>query len=127
MALLEQTAISQRIAPDLALIELLNAGWKSERAGLITREQMEAMATLTPQLLGEVVPCDRPLLQGALTWCTRLDHPAYDCLYLALAEQRQATLVTADQRLLRTLAQRQPGAQMAIDLADWSGPGPCSP
>lgn len=30
----------------------------------------------------------------------RLDQPVYDCLYLAFAEARQATLVTADRHLL---------------------------
>ena len=82
---------------------------------------MQAMATLTHQLLGEVVPTDRHLLQGALTWCTQLDHPAYDCRYLALAEQRNATLVTADQRLLNALSQRHPGRTIAMNLADWPG------
>lgn len=79
LPLLEQTERCQRITPDLALIELLNAGWKTLRAGAISSDPMEAMATLTPQLLGEVVPTDRQLLQGALSWCTRLDHPAYNC------------------------------------------------
>ena len=33
-----------------------------------------------------------------------LNHPAYDCFYLALAEQRRTTLITADRRLLDRLA-----------------------
>lgn len=119
VTLLEQSEIWQRIAPDLVLIELLNAGWKTRRAGGITDAQLQAMATLAPELLGEVVPTDHRLLQGALAWCSRLDHPAYDCLYLALAEQRQATLITADQRLLRNLELKQPGTGLAMDLARW--------
>ncbi len=47
VSLLEQTETVQRIAPDLALIELLNAGWKTLRAGAITIDQMQAMATLS--------------------------------------------------------------------------------
>jgi predicted nucleic acid-binding protein len=118
--LLEQTQPFQRMAPDLLLIELLNAGWKSHRAGSITSSQLEAMASLTPQLLGTVVKTDRTLLQTALAWCTRLDHPAYDCLYLALAEQRNGTLVTADQRLLKALSRAESGSSIALDLAVWS-------
>jgi len=32
-----------------------------------------------------------------------LDHPVYDCVYLALAEVEDARLVTADRRLLARL------------------------
>jgi len=106
--LLEQTQIVQRIAPDLMLIELLNAGWKTQRSGAITSEQLQAMTSLTPQLLGTVVPTDRSLLQGALAWCKRLDHPAYDCLYLALARREAAALLTADQRLQQLAARVLP-------------------
>jgi predicted nucleic acid-binding protein len=33
-----------------------------------------------------------------------LDHPVYDCFYLALAEIEQNAMVTADQRLLTRLS-----------------------
>jgi len=120
--LLERTQSSQRIAPDLLLIELLNAGWTTHRAGAITGEQLQAMSSLTPQLLGAVVPTDRALLQTALAWCKRLDHPAYDCLYLALAEQRHGKLVTADQRLLKALSRGESSGSeaIAVDLAIWA-------
>jgi len=78
------------------------------------------MAKLTPDLLGEVVSSTRALLQTALRWWERLDHPAYDCLYLALAEQRQATLITADQRLLKVIAAVDGARHLAIGLQTWS-------
>ncbi|MCP9776090.1 type II toxin-antitoxin system VapC family toxin [Cyanobium sp. WAJ14-Wanaka] len=121
LAVLEHTTLEQRIAPDLVLIELLNAGWKSNRAGAITSQQFEAMATLTPQLLGEITP-SASLMTMALRWCRELDHPAYDCLYLALAEQRQATLITADQRLLKRLQIAGASPALAVDLNQWQAP-----
>ena len=121
LALLEATTVEQRLAPDLVLIELLNAGWKSHRAGVITTEQFEAMATHTPQLLGAIVPSGE-LLEAAWRWCTILDHPAYDCLYLALAERRQAPLITADQRLLQRLNKLGAPSDLAIDLNAWALP-----
>jgi predicted nucleic acid-binding protein len=121
LAVLEATTLEQRLAPDLVLIELLNAGWKSERAGLITGVQCEAMASLTPQLLGEIVPSIE-LLEAAWRWCRRLDHPAYDCLYLALAERRHAPLITADQKLLQRLSRAGAPADLAIYLHAWAPP-----
>jgi predicted nucleic acid-binding protein len=44
-----------------------------------------------------------------------LDHPVCDCFYLALAEQRQATVITADGRLLHRLQGTQ-WASLAISL-----------
>lgn len=69
-----------------------------------------------------LTPTDRALLQSGLAWCKRLDHPAYDCLDLALAQQRNGTLVTADQRLLQALSQAESGTSIAVDLAVWSLP-----
>ena len=40
---------------------------------------------------------------GTAAGSAALDHPVYDCLYLALAEAEDARLVTADQRLLTRL------------------------
>ena len=41
----------------------------------------------------------RPLLQPALRLAVALNHPAYDCMYLALAELIDGELVTADRAL----------------------------
>lgn len=40
--LLEASPPLWLIAPDLVLVELLNAGWRSQRAGAITTEQLKA-------------------------------------------------------------------------------------
>ena len=39
------------------------------------------------------------------------------CLYVALAEQERATLITADQQLLRKLQQPRAGLPVVMDLA----------
>lgn len=81
--LLEASPPLRLIAADLVLIDLLNAGWRSQRAGAITREQLEGIAAA-----------------GAThRWCRLLDHPDYDCLYLALAlEARHPGQAAAQQR-----------------------------
>jgi len=116
VALLDVAPPVPLLAPDLVLVELLNAGWKAQRIGAITQAQFEAMAELAPSLFSELVPA-ASLLDGARRWCQYLDHPAYDCLYLALAEQRSATLVTQDHRLLRKLQGTPEAAALAMPLA----------
>lgn len=115
VALLDAQPAVQLIAPDLVLVELLNAGWKAQRQGAISEAQFLAIGELAPNLFSELVP-SAALLAGALRWCKALDHPAYDCLYLALAELRSAVLLTQDQRLLRKVQQvpQAAGLVMAI-------------
>ena len=48
MRLLNQAPQAQLLAPDLVLVELLNAGWKARRAGAITEEQWQGMGELAP-------------------------------------------------------------------------------
>lgn len=59
------------------------------------------------------------LLPAARRWSQRLDHPADDCLYLALAEARNTRLITRDQRLLRRLGKDPQAAGLAVALEAW--------
>jgi predicted nucleic acid-binding protein len=91
------------VAPDLVMVEIANGLWKAVRfAGLAPETAAEAMAqagTGFHELIESLALADR-----ALAIALELQHPAYDCFYLALAEQRNAPLVTADDRLLRVCA-----------------------
>ncbi len=51
----------------------------------------------------EVAETGLAIQAQALRLGGRLDHPSYDCLYLALALDRGAALATADRRFLRVL------------------------
>jgi len=55
-------------------------------------------------LVDRVEP-DRQLQAEALALACHLNHPVYDCLYLALARREAATLISTDRRL-RNLAER---------------------
>lgn len=70
--------------------------------------QQASLAGLDPQLLladardlVDQIDPDRHLQVEALALACHLDHPVYDCLYLALARREAAVLLTADQRLQR--------------------------
>ena len=59
------------------------------------------------------------LADTALTLARKIEHSAYDCFYLALAESRSAQLVTADARLINRLARTKYKSHV-IHLADWT-------
>ncbi len=93
----------QLIAPDLLAAECANALWKMARRTEITAEVAVLAARTLERSNIELYPMRR-LLAPATQLATRLDHPAYDCIYLALAQIEECALVTADERLVRKLA-----------------------
>jgi predicted nucleic acid-binding protein len=99
-ALLEERDLL--IAPDLIVAEVCNAAWKAVRAGAMLPEQHDDAAARLGAVFDELAPL-APLARQAAELSRALDHPAYDCFYLALAEQRGTHLVTADGRLLRRI------------------------
>jgi predicted nucleic acid-binding protein len=86
-------------APDLLVAEVCNAAWRFTRLGRISRAQLDAIASTLPRLFDPLVSAAE-LAPRAVSIAGQLDHPLYDCLYLALAELEAAVLVTADMRLL---------------------------
>jgi predicted nucleic acid-binding protein len=85
------------LAPDLLWVECGSVLWTKVRRGVLPA----ADAALAGRVLRgadiETV-AGRLLLDDALSLALRLDHPVYDCLYLALAIQRERPFVTADRR-----------------------------
>ncbi|UEM04761.1 type II toxin-antitoxin system VapC family toxin [Skermanella rosea] len=88
-----------RLAPDLVIPEVLNAAWKAFSRGFMVREQYDAIPRLLPDLFQDIVPTKR-LASRAATLAREMGHPAYDCFYLALAEEQNLPLITADRRLV---------------------------
>lgn len=85
------------IAPELLLAEVANIAWKVERRGEIRADQSASMLAHLPDCFAEIVPM-RHLMGPAQRLAIGLRHPVYDCLYLALAMDRNTTVVTADER-----------------------------
>ena len=109
---------STLIAPDILVAEVSNTLWRSVRIGRIPLKQA-VQGTVAVSTLFEVLVGSAALAPRALAIARALDHPVYDCLYLTLAEARQARLVTADMRFLTKL-NRTAWEQSALPLAQYS-------
>jgi predicted nucleic acid-binding protein len=87
------------LAPTLIVAEIGNAVWKRARRGELTFSDAIAAVGIVRSLMTELVPLQE-LDQRAMEVALRLDHPIYDCFYLALAERERAAIVSADTKLL---------------------------
>lgn len=94
------------LAPELLVAECANILWKKARRNELSREEALLAARLLQTAAIELVPT-RFLLAAATRIAIELDHPAYDCLYLALAIENDCRFVTADERFLRKLGGRR--------------------
>jgi predicted nucleic acid-binding protein len=84
-------------APDLLIPETLNGFWKLSRAGHGVPPR-SAVLELLDRI--RIVP-SRTCAARAAELAEELDHPVYDCLYLAVAESEGDVLVTADAAFVR--------------------------
>lgn len=95
------------LAPELMLTEVANALWRLQRSGQLDPETVHDLLRQAELLVDRVEP-DRHLHGEALALACHLDHPVYDCLYLALARREAANLLSTDRRLLEMATQVLP-------------------
>jgi predicted nucleic acid-binding protein len=91
------------VAPDLVVAEVCNAAWRLVRADEISHEHGLRIANAVASAFSGLVGAPR-LARRAFALARSLDHPVYDCLYLALAELEKTRVVTTDRRLLNKVA-----------------------
>lgn len=90
-------------APSLLAVELANIAWKKARLKQIGPQHAALIAA--PEALSRVALLPSESLTAAAFACaTELNHPVYDCLYLACAVHLGGALITADDRFVRTVA-----------------------
>lgn len=95
----------QLIAPALWLAEAANALWRHVRLGEIKPE--EALARIEELADAPVASLSiEPHVARALRIATQIQHPVYDCFYLALAEYYDIDVVTDDRRFAAAAAVR---------------------
>src|SRR4029453_18712802 len=91
------------LAPDLMVVEATNAWWKKHRRREMDMIDVE-LAVTNLLAAGISWTSSAELVRPAARLATELGHPVYDCMYLALAASRSASLATADERLRRGAA-----------------------
>lgn len=102
-------------APDLLFVEAANALWAMHRRRALPGEApAEALSRLLRAPL--TVMESALLVERALALATALAHPVYDCVYLSLAAEVAAPLVTADKRLLAAAALDPDARRLVVAL-----------
>lgn len=106
------------MAPELLTAECANILWKKILRAELSKQQAFLAARLIQAAEIEFLPT-RSLLESATRIAVELKRPAYDCLYLALAAERNCRFVTADERFVRKLREghRRRFRGRVIDLA----------
>jgi predicted nucleic acid-binding protein len=91
------------IAPDLIHTEVANVIWKRHIRGEIDAGEAGRLLADVLALPLQLTPCG-DLIESALELALRMGRSVYDCLYLALALQTDSVMITADRRLVNSLA-----------------------
>ena len=102
--------------PDLFFVECANILWKHvRRFGYSAGSAHQNIADLRALALRSISTAD--LIAEALTIALALDITIYDACYVALASQLDASLVTADEALVRKLGRTKYGVVWLGDFA----------
>ena len=110
--------IDTPVAPDLLIAECGNVFWRRCRQGDITPDEAtESLADLLALQI-PLVPATS-LVQSALSLALQHQRTVYDALYLALAQERNCVLITADERFLHAVSSQFPQLQL---LRHWQPP-----
>lgn len=113
-------------APRLMASEIANALWRKARTGESERGQAGILMAAVPEMsvhwsFDKPVhwSSDETVCADAVRLAVALDRPVYDCVYLALAHQVDARLVTADTRFANALVTTGHGGTV-VTLHDYT-------
>lgn len=105
-------------APRLMASETANALWRKAQMGEIERGDAGAMLAWVPEMPVRW-EADETVIADAVRLAVAIDHPVYDCVYLALTHRIGAVLVTADRRFVASLASTEHG-ETVVTLGDYA-------
>lgn len=94
------TQVDDILVPDSFRAELVNVVWQWTRENHLTLEVGIDVLTDADSLITYAAPADE-LWERALELSIAANHPAYDTLFVALAEREETSLITYDTKLRR--------------------------
>ncbi len=103
----------QLLAPDLLLADSSNILWKRVRRGDLEATAADELLTDILQMPIQYTP-SRDLVEVALRFAIETKRTVYDALYLALAIQADAVLITTDECLANSLASAPYAARVQL-------------
>lgn len=113
-ALVESHQVS---VPEIVFAEVANGLWARVHSRVARAEDVNGLLAVLNTYHFNVHPIRRDI-ERALSIANTLDHPIYDCIYLALAESLNVPLVTVDTRFLSALKRAGPRSTEVKTLAD---------
>ncbi len=105
-------------APRLMAAEIANALWRKARSGEIARHDATVLADSLTDIQVRWAD-DEQVCSHAARIAIDLGHPAYDCVYLALAHLIDGLMVTADTRFANAVASTEHRSRVTL-LADFT-------
>jgi predicted nucleic acid-binding protein len=90
------------LVPDLFFPEFANIFWKAQRRGRCNAAVADSAIREIRRAGFPTFPTG-PLIQAAIQIARAFDRTVYDCIYVALAVEANAHLVTADEKLANSL------------------------
>ena len=101
--------IGELSAPEFLLVEIANIAWKKVRQGTLRPDDPSKIVGHLRRSGMQFAPTGM-LLDSALQLALELDHPVYDCLYVAAMEALGAPFLTWDRQLHAKLARSRFGS-----------------
>lgn len=92
-------------APDVILLEVANVLAKKVRSALMSGDEAQNALSIVRDGLDRIVESSS-LVSRALELSVALNHPVYDCVFLACAEYAGGQLVTRDAPFFRRATER---------------------
>ncbi len=105
-------------APRLMASEVANAIWRKARMGEIERRVAGILLADLPDMPVHW-GADESVAADAMRLALALDHPIYDCMYLALAHRIGAVMLTADRRFANAVTLTEHDGSI-LTLADYA-------
>jgi predicted nucleic acid-binding protein len=110
--------VAGREAPDLLIVEVANVVWKKALRRQVSATQAQLICASIAHCF-DVLHSSDLLIERAVVMALDLQHPVYDCLYLACAEQAGGRLATADRRLIAAV-QGSAFVSLVLDVHDFA-------